>query len=163
MNEAVDVLLIEDNASDAEMTLRVLRKNGLASLVKHVRDGSEGLDFLFSEGEYAVNKQCPNVKLILLDLKMSKVNGKEVLLRVKTDERTRTIPVVVFTSSREDADIKACYDLGTNGFVVKPVAFDDFHKVISDLGLFWLNINESPERLHEQSRAPKIKDLITKV
>jgi two-component system, response regulator len=137
-----DVLLIEDNASDAEMTIRALRKSNLANRLKHVNDGDEALDFLFSEGQYTGNDLDLNIKIILLDLKMSKVSGKEVLIKIKADDRTRKIPVVVLTSSREDADIKECYDLGTNGYVVKPVTFDEFHKAIADIGLYWLLINE---------------------
>lgn len=137
-----DVLLIEDNASDAEMTLRAMRKSNLANRIKQVNDGDEALDFLFSEGQYKGNDLDLNIKVILLDLKMSRVNGKEVLIRIKADDRTRKIPVVVLTSSKEDADIKECYDLGANGYVVKPVSFDEFHKAITDIGLYWLITNE---------------------
>jgi len=141
-HQQFDILLIEDNASDAEMTIRALRKSNLANRLKHVNDGDEALDFLFSEGKYKGGGLDLNIKIILLDLKMSKVSGKEVLMRIKEDDRTRKIPVVVLTSSREDVDIKECYDLGANGYVVKPVAFDEFHKAIADIGLYWLITNE---------------------
>jgi two-component system, response regulator len=145
MEQEVEVLLVEDNSSDAEMTIRALRKNNLANRLLHVRDGAEALDFLFAEGKYSERRMEHFPKVILLDLKMPKVNGKEVLLQIKSDKRTKKIPVVILTSSREDPDIKECYDLGVNGYVVKPVEFDEFHKAISDLGLYWLIVNEPPQ------------------
>ncbi len=144
-----DLLLVEDNASDAEMTIRALRKSNLASRLMHVRDGDEALDFLFSEGVFAGMESQLAIKIILLDLKMSRVNGKEVLVKIKADPRTQRIPVVVLTSSKEDADIEECYQLGANGYVVKPVVFDDFLKCIADIGLYWLIVNEPP---YEQSK-----------
>jgi two-component system, response regulator len=144
MKQEVEVLLVEDNLSDAEMTIRALRKNNFANKLLHVKDGAEALDFIFCEGEYAGRQIEHTPKVILLDLKMPKVNGKEVLQRIKADERTRKIPVVVLTSSKEDPDIKECYNMGVNGYVVKPVEFDEFHKAISDLGLYWLIVNEPP-------------------
>jgi two-component system, response regulator len=143
MNRKIDVLLVEDNASDAEMTIRALRKNNMANRLLHLKDGAEALDYLFAEGEYAERQIEYTPKVILLDLKMPKVNGKEVLQKLKTDHRTRKIPVVILTSSREDPDIQECYALGANGYVVKPVEFDEFHKAISDLGLYWLIVNET--------------------
>jgi two-component system, response regulator len=145
MKHEVEVLLVEDNASDAEMTIRALRKNNLANRLLHVKDGAEALDFIFAEGEYTGRQMEHTPKVILLDLKMPKVNGKEVLQKIKSDTRTKKIPVVVLTSSREDPDIKDCYELGVNGYVVKPVEFDEFHKAISDLGLYWLIVNEPPQ------------------
>lgn len=145
MIHEVEVLLVEDNASDAEMTIRALKKNNLANRLLHLKDGAQALDFIFAEGEYADRQIKHTPKVILLDLKMPKVNGKEVLQKIKSDARTRKIPVVVLTSSREDPDIKDCYDLGVNGYVVKPVEFDEFHKAISDLGLYWLIVNEPPQ------------------
>ena len=145
MIHEVEVLLVEDNASDAEMTIRALKKNNLANRLLHLKDGAQALDFIFAEGEYADRQIKHTPKVILLDLKMPKVNGKEVLQKIKSDARTRKIPVVVLTSSREDPDIKDCYDLGVNGYVVKPVEFDQFHKAISDLGLYWLIVNEPPQ------------------
>lgn len=141
----IDILLVEDNASDAEMTIRALRKYKLGDRLLHVKDGAEALDFLFAEGPYAGRQIGVMPKVVLLDLKMRKVHGKEVLLKIKSDERTSKIPVVILTSSKEDPDIKECYALGANSYVVKPVDFDDFDKAISDLGLFWLAINESPQ------------------
>lgn len=143
-HQQVDILLVEDNASDAEMTIRALRKSNLANRLMHVTDGAEALDFLFSEGAYAGRPLELSIKVILLDLKMQKVNGKEVLIRLKEDDRTKKIPVVVLTSSREDADIRECYNLGANGYVVKPVVFDEFHKAVADIGLYWLIVNEPP-------------------
>jgi two-component system, response regulator len=144
MNQEVEVLLVEDNLSDAEMTIRALKKNNLANKLLHVKDGAEALDFLFCEGKYSGRLMEQTPKVILLDLKMPKVNGKEVLQKIKVDNRTRKIPVVVLTSSKEDPDIRECYNLGVNGYVVKPVEFDEFHKAISDLGLYWLIVNEPP-------------------
>ena len=142
MNKEVEVLLVEDNASDAEMTIRALKKNNLANGLLHVKDGAEALDFLFAEGAYAGRHMEITPKVILLDLKMPKINGKEVLLKIKADKRTRGIPVVVLSSSKEDPDIRECYALGANSYIVKPLEFDMFHKAISDLGLYWLIINE---------------------
>jgi two-component system, response regulator len=145
MNQEVEVLLVEDNPSDAEMTIRALKKNNLANKLLHLKDGAQALDFIFCEGEYAGRKMENTPKVILLDLKMPKVNGKEVLEKIKSDPRTKKIPVVVLTSSKEDPDIKDCYGMGVNGYVVKPVEFDEFHKAISDLGLYWLIVNEPPQ------------------
>ncbi len=145
MNHDIEILLVEDNPSDAEMTIRVLKKNNLANHILHLTDGAQALDFIFAEGKY-VGRQIENTpKVILLDLKMPKVNGKEVLIRIKSDPRTQKIPVVVLTSSKEDPDIKECYSLGVNGYVVKPVEFDKFHKAISNLGLYWMIVNEPPQ------------------
>ena len=145
MTKEVEILLVEDSASDAEMTIRALKKNHLANQLLHVHDGAEALDFIFAEGEYA-GRQIQNVpRVILLDLKMPKVNGIEVLQKIRADERTKRIPVVVLTSSKEDPDIKKCYDLGANSYVVKPVEFDDFQKAISDLGLYWMIVNQNPQ------------------
>lgn len=144
MKQEIEVLLVEDNESDAEMTIRALRKNNLANRLLHVKDGAEALDFLFCEGEYSGRRIEHIPKVILLDLKMPKVNGKEVLQKIKSDERTKKIPVVVLTSSKEDPDIQECYNLGVNGYVVKPVEFDEFHKAISELGLYWMIVNQPP-------------------
>jgi two-component system, response regulator len=145
MKKEIEILLVEDSSSDAEMTIRALKKNNLANRLLHLKDGNEALEFIFAEGTYA-NRQIENApNLILLDLKMPKVTGKEVLMRIKSDERTKKIPIVVLTSSREDPDIKDCYALGVNGYVVKPVEFDAFHKAISDLGLYWMIVNEPPQ------------------
>lgn len=137
----VEILLIEDNPDDAELAIRALKKSHLANNVTHLMDGAEALDFLFCQGEYA-NRDINNLpKVILLDLKMPKVNGLEVLKRIKADTRTRSIPVVILTSSAEDPDIKRSYELGANSYIVKPVEFNNFAKIISDLGMYWLVIN----------------------
>jgi two-component system response regulator len=140
----LEILLIEDNLSDAELTIRALRKNNIANKIIHLEDGAQANDFLFCQNEYAERDINQIPKLILLDLKMPKLNGIEVLQRIKADERTRQIPVVVLTSSNEDPDIKVCYDLGVNAYVVKPVAFDSFNKAVANLGLFWMLTNKTP-------------------
>jgi len=140
-----DILLVEDNDGDAEMTIRALKKHNLANHLLHLKDGAQALDFLFAEGGYSGRQVENTPKIILLDLKMPKVNGKEVLKRIKSDPRTRKIPVVILSSSKEDPDIEQCYDLGANGYVVKPVEFDLFHKVVSELGLFWMIVNQPPQ------------------
>jgi len=145
MNYEVEILLVEDNMSDAELTIRALKKNNLANKLVHLEDGQEALDFIFAEGNYSDRKIADVPKMILLDLKMPKINGIEVLRRIKTDERTSKIPVVVLTSSKEDPDIQACYALGVNSYVVKPVDFNEFQKAISELGLFWMIINQPPQ------------------
>jgi len=145
MKKEIEILLVEDNSSDAEMTIRVLKKNNLANRLLHVKDGAEALDFIFAEGEYA-NRQIENVpNLILLDLKLPKVNGLQVLQKIKSDERTKKIPVVMLTSSREDPDINKCYSMGANGYVVKPVEFDAFSKTVANIGLYWMIVNEPPQ------------------
>lgn len=141
----VEILLVEDNASDAEMTIDALKKNGLANKLLHVKDGAAALDFIFAEGEYEGRNIENKPKVILLDLKMPKVNGIEVLQRIRGNEQTRTIPVVMLTSSKEDPDIKTCYDLGANSYVVKPVEFEEFQKAITELGLYWMIVNQKPQ------------------
>ncbi|SEM15536.1 two-component system, unclassified family, response regulator [Maribacter orientalis] len=145
MNTGIEILLAEDNTSDAEMTIDALKKNGLGNKLLHVKDGAAALDFLFAEGEYAGRNIENKPKVILLDLKMPKVNGIEVLQRIRSDERTKYIPVVMLTSSREDPDIKTCYGLGVNSYVVKPVGFDEFQKAITELGLYWMIVNQQPQ------------------
>lgn len=144
MNNNMQILLVEDNMNDAELTIRALKKNNLANELTHVRDGAEALDFIFAQGRYFDRKidDIPNV--IILDLKMPKVNGIEVLRRIKSDERTKKIPVVMLTSSKEDPDIQECYRLGANSYVVKPVEFSHFVKAITDLGLYWMILNQPP-------------------
>ena len=129
------MLLVEDNPNDEELTLHVLRKYKLANRIQIVRDGAEALNFLFGEGN-----QIP--KLILLDLKLPKVNGLEVLRHIKSDARTKTIPVVVLTSSQEDRDLTDCYDLGVNSYIAKPVDFTQFTEAVRQLGLYWLLLNQ---------------------
>lgn len=143
MNE-VEVLLIEDNPSDAELTMRALKKRNLANRLFHVKDGAEAIDFLFAQGAFAGRRVENGPKVVLLDLKLPKIDGIEVLRRIKSDPRTKIIPVVVMTSSREDRDLVDCYNLGVNGYVVKPVEFEDFARAVSELGCYWLLINETP-------------------
>lgn len=137
----VEVLLVEDNPHDAELTIRALKKHNLANRLFHVEDGAAALDFLFGRGEYEGRRTDVSPKVILLDLKLPKVNGLEVLRAMKNDERLRTIPVVMVTSSAEDPDVKAAYDLGANGYVIKPVQFDSFIEAMSKVGVYWLMVN----------------------
>ena len=140
--EIIDILLVEDNPQDVELMLRALRKNNLANPIHTVSDGAEALDFIFCKGKYG-GRYFPKLpKLILLDLKLPKVGGLEVLKVIKQDIRTKHIPVVVVTSSREDPDIKAAYELGVNSYIVKPVDFDSFVEAMKNLGYYWLLINE---------------------
>lgn len=139
---AVEILIVEDNPRDAELTLRALRKNNLANHVLIAQDGAEALDFFFCRGKYS-NRSFQNPpKIVLLDLKLPKVSGLEVLKIVKEDERTSKIPIVIVTSSREEPDIANAYEYGVNSYVVKPVNFDQFLNAMSSLGLYWLLVNE---------------------
>ena len=140
-----DILLIEDNPADAKLTMIALQGCNLSNRVLHLEDGEEALDYIFCKGKFADRDMADVPVLILLDLKMPKVSGIEVLKVIKSDARTKKIPVVVLTSSKEDPDIKQCYDLGANGYVVKPVGFDQFYKAISELGLYWLIVNQPPQ------------------
>lgn len=144
MNHEIEILLIEDNINDAELTIRALKKNNLANKLVHLKDGAEAIDFIFAEGNYSGRKVENTPKVILLDLKMPKVNGIEVLQKIKADERTKKIPVVILTSSKEDPDIQECYHLGVNSYVVKPVQFEEFVKAVSELGLYWMILNQPP-------------------
>lgn len=139
----VEILMVEDNRGDAELTLRALKKNNLANNVIHLKDGAEALDFIFGTGKYSGRNTIQLPKMILLDLNMPKIGGLEVLQRIKSDDRTKLIPVVVLTSSAEDPDVKRCYDLGANSYIVKPVEFNDFTKKVADLGLYWMVINKA--------------------
>jgi two-component system, response regulator len=139
---AVEILIVEDNPRDAELTLRALRKNNLANNVLLAKDGVEALDFFFCRGKYKKRDISIPPKVVLLDLKLPKISGLEVLKAVKGDERTSNIPIVVVTSSKEEPDMKEAYSLGVNSYVVKPVDFDQFINAMSSLGLYWLLVNE---------------------
>lgn len=144
MDQAVELLLVEDNPSDVELTLHVLKKHKVCNRIKVLRDGAEALDFVFGAASQVSRENGNTPKLILLDLKLPKVNGLEVLGRIKADPNTRRIPVVVLTSSREDRDLSTCYDLGVNSYLVKPVDFEQFTEAIRQLGLYWLLLNRLP-------------------
>ena len=140
-HDAVEVLLVEDNPRDAELTIRALKRHNLANQLFHVEDGAEALDFLFGRGKYEGRRNQASPKVVLLDLKLPKVNGLEILRLMKTDSQLRTIPVVIVTSSAEDPDMEAAYQLGANSYVVKPVQFDAFMEAMSKLGVYWLMLN----------------------
>ncbi len=142
--QEVDILLVEDSSEDVELTIRALKKHNLANRLFVARDGAEALDFLFCEGVHAGRRSEDRPKVVLLDLKLPKVDGLEVLRRVKSDPRTRTLPVVVLTSSREDQDVVRSYELGVNSYIVKPVDFERFVQAVSELGLYWLLLNQPP-------------------
>ena len=144
--DQVEILLVEDNPTDAELTMRALKKKNLANNIVWVKDGAEALDFIFARGSYASHDIMARPKMILLDLQLPKVSGMDVLKRIKTDERMKTIPVVILTSSKEDRDIIESYRLGVNSYVSKPVDFGEFANSVSELGLYWLLINKAPEK-----------------
>ena len=145
MIHEIEILLVEDNMSEAELTIRALKKNNLANKLVHLKNGAEALDFIFAQGDYEGRKVENGPRVILLDLKMPKINGIEVLKKIREDERTKKIPVVILTSSKEDPDIQECYRLGVNSYVVKPVDFEAFIKAVSDLGLYWMLLNQPPK------------------
>jgi CheY-like chemotaxis protein len=139
---AVEILIVEDNPHDAELTLRALRKNNLANNVLIAGDGAEALDFFFCRGKFENRSFTNPPKIVLLDLKLPKMSGLELLKLVKADKRTSRIPIVIVTSSKEEPDIHEAYELGVNSYVVKPVDFDQFMNAMSSLGLYWLLVNE---------------------
>ena len=140
----VEILLVEDSTADAEMTMRTLKRRGIANHVVWVRDGVEALEYLFCEGEYA--KRDPgDPRLVMLDIKMPRMDGLQVLERIKKDARTQRIPVVMMTSSREEFDLLASYTLGVNSYVVKPVDFDAFAATVAQIGMYWMLANEVPD------------------
>ena len=147
MTNGTEILLVEDNPEDVEITLRAFQKYRLANKIHVVRDGEEALECLFSTGRYAERSIGSNTRLILLDLKLPKVDGIEVLQRCKSDPRTRNIPVVVLTSSREERDLIDSYSLGVNSYVVKPVDFPQFTDAIRQLGLYWMLLNQLPSEM----------------
>jgi two-component system, response regulator len=142
--EDIDILLVEDNPNDVELTLRALKKQNVAERVFVVKDGAEALDFLFADGTYQTRKVENRPKVILLDLKLPKVDGIEVLRRIKNDSRTKHIPVVMLTSSQEERDILETYKLGVNSYIVKPVDFTSFLHAVSELGVYWNGLNKLP-------------------
>jgi CheY-like chemotaxis protein len=143
MSDAVEILLVEDDPDDLDLTLRALRKSCMANRIHVARDGVEALEFIFCEGPHAHRSIDQVPKVVLLDLKLPRLDGLEVLRRLKSDPRTRSTPVVVLTSSREQSDVVASYDLGVNSYIVKPVNFDSFVRSVSDLGMYWLLLNQS--------------------
>jgi CheY-like chemotaxis protein len=140
----IDIVIVEDNPNDAELVNRVFRKHGLAEKSILLKDGVEALEFLFAQGRFAGRSGHGVPKVVLLDLKLPKVDGIEVLRRLKADERTRTIPVVALTSSTEQRDLKAAYELGVNSYVTKPIEFSKFSEIVAELGKYWLDVNRLP-------------------
>ena len=141
----VEILFAEDNIDDANLTLRALKKSGLTNSIFHVNDGAEAIDFIEKKGLYTSRKSQKPLKLILLDLKMPKVSGIEVLERIKSNPLYKSIPVVILTSSKEDPDIKRCYELGANSYIVKPVECDNFFNAIKELSFYWMISNQPPQ------------------
>ena len=148
MTNGAEILLIEDNPEDVEITLRAFQKNGLREKIHVVRDGEEALECLFSTGRYANRPVCSNTRLILLDLKLPKVDGIEILHRCKSDPQTKNIPVVVLTSSTEECDLHESYNLGVNSYIVKSVDFSKFTEAVRQLGLYWMGLNQLPLGMH---------------
>ncbi len=144
MTEGIEILLVEDNPDDAELTLLTLQKERLANNIRVARDGQEALDYLFCEGEFASRPIDQLPKLVLLDLKLPKIDGLDVLRRIKQDPRTKAVPVVILTSSKEEKDITEGYHLGVNAYVQKPVAYDQFRSAVTNIGFFWLLTNHAP-------------------
>jgi CheY-like chemotaxis protein len=143
-HRAVEVLIVEDNPQDLELTLRALRRSHLANRIATVSDGEEALDFLFMRGKFSSREGELPPRVVFLDLKLPKVDGIDVLRTMKSDPRTRTIPVVIVTSSAEERDRLTTYDIGANSYVVKPIEFDSFAKTMSDVGFYWLAVNQAP-------------------
>lgn len=141
----VDVLMVEDSSSDSELMLRALAGLHLANKIYLVKDGEEALEFIFCKGRYALRNNTTPLKVILLDLKLPKINGLEVLAKIKTNKSTSEIPVVIITSSQEDSDLKESYRLGVNSYIVKPIESADFLKALSDAGLYWLVLNKNAQ------------------
>lgn len=144
-NAEIEILLVEDNARDAEVTIRTLRKRNIANQIIHVCDGQEALDWIFGAGPYLGRDPSNHPKLVMLDLKLPKVDGLEVLRAIRADERTRLMPVVMMTSSREQQDVIESYQLGVNSYVVKPVDFDSFSTAVAELGHYWVIVNQEPK------------------
>ena len=143
-DQSVFILLVEDNPTDSELAIRALRRGRISNEIKLLEDGAEALDFIFCRGEYASRQITERPKIILLDLKLPKVSGLEVLQQIKSDPRTQMIPVVVLTSSAQDSDVVESYKLGVNSYIVKPVDFEQFNKAVEQMGLYWMLINQMP-------------------
>ena len=143
MKEHFDILFIEDNPHEAELTIRSLKKLHLANRIKHIDDGAEALDFIFGTPSRVNDENAIDPRLILLDLKLPKIDGLEILRQLKSDERTKIIPVVVLTSSKEEKDVIESYKLGVNSYIVKPVNFESFGKAVTELGLYWMILNQN--------------------
>jgi two-component system, response regulator len=156
MTTEMEILLVEDNPQDVEITLRAFRKHSFADKVHVVRDGEEALECLFSTANDAGLSACSNTRLILLDLKLPKVDGIEVLQRCKSDSRTKHIPVVVLTSSREDRDLTETYNLGVNSYIVKPLDFSQFAEAVRQLGVYWIILNRMPSEISSSGREPEL-------
>lgn len=144
--DEVEVLLVEDNSSDAELTVRALKKNNLTNRLQIARDGAEALDFLFARGAFANRAGSQLPKVVLLDMKLPKMSGLEVLAAIRQDERTKVLPVVMLTSSKQEPDIQRCYALGVNSYIVKPVDFEAFAHAVTQAGLYWLLVNQPPNK-----------------
>ncbi|WP_295795754.1 response regulator [Mucilaginibacter sp.] len=140
----IEILFVEDSTDDAMLTIRALKKSGFANNLHHVSDGAEALDFIYCRGVYALRNINENPRLILLDLKMPKISGMEVLEKIKSDPATSSIPVVILTSSKEDPDIQRCYALGANSYIAKPVESDNFFNTIKEIGLYWMILSQLP-------------------
>ncbi len=143
-NQEVEILLVEDNPADVELTLRALKTHRITNKIMFVRDGAEALDYLYRQGPYKNRNEIRMPCLILLDLKLPKISGLEVLQKVKSDEELKKIPIVVLTSSKEEPDIRECYRLGVNSYIVKPVDFEKFIEAVRNIGLYWLLLNQGP-------------------
>jgi len=144
MPDPIEILLVEDNPADAELTIHALAKSKLINHIRHLQDGAEALDFLFCRGAYSTREFDPPPRLILLDLKLPKVDGIGVLREIKNDPRTKAIPVILLTSSKEERDMATSYQLGVNSYIQKPVNFSEFQDVVKQLGMYWLVVNSKP-------------------
>lgn len=141
----VEILFAEDALDDANLTIRALKKSGFTNRLHHVKDGAEAIDFLYCKGIYAKRNITEKPKLILLDLKMPKISGLQVLEKIKSDPALKSIPVVILTSSKENPDIEKCYSLGANSYIVKPVDSDNFFNAIKEIGLYWMILSQPPQ------------------